>query len=132
MLLLGLGSGVVLLGVFLLLRYDPVDAAFFPKCVLHSWTGLHCPGCGATRAMHALVHGRPLEAVRFNPLLVVGGPIIAMGIWLQHRRQRKGLPTSALFSKTVAIIVLSYFAARNLPTPQTSWLAPQPTQSADP
>lgn len=41
-------------------------------CPLQAIAGLPCPTCGATRAVFALVGGRPLEALRLNPLVTAG------------------------------------------------------------
>ena len=57
------------IGVWVLYTYPPVTSGFYPQCVFHQLTALDCPGCGSTRALHALVHGRVLEALRFNPFL---------------------------------------------------------------
>jgi uncharacterized protein DUF2752 len=46
-------------------------AGFFPACPIHLWFGIECPGCGATRALEALLRGRWVEAVRLNALFVV-------------------------------------------------------------
>ncbi len=40
-----------------------------PKCLLKTVTGYDCPGCGAQRALHALLHGRIADAWHFNPAL---------------------------------------------------------------
>lgn len=34
--------------------------AYYPPCAFHMLTGLYCPGCGGTRAVRALMHGRLL------------------------------------------------------------------------
>ncbi len=57
--------------------FDPSTTSFFPHCVFHDLTGLNCPGCGGTRALHALLHGHVVDALRFNALLVIGGPFLA-------------------------------------------------------
>lgn len=41
-------------------------------CPFHAVTGLPCPTCGSTRALFAFVAGRPLEALRANPLVGAG------------------------------------------------------------
>ena len=57
------------IGAWVLYTYPPVTSGFYPQCVFRQATGLDCPGCGITRALHALLHGRVGEAFRFNPML---------------------------------------------------------------
>jgi hypothetical protein len=72
-------SAIVLgvIGAWVLYTFPPVTSGFYPQCVFHQLTGLDCPGCGTTRALHALLHGRVAEAFGFNPMLfammLVGG-----------------------------------------------------------
>lgn len=50
-------------------------------CPFHAVTGLWCPGCGMTRAVHHLLRGDPVTAISFNvfvPLVVIG---TAIGWW---------------------------------------------------
>lgn len=51
--------------------FNPVAYGFYPVCQFHRLTGLNCPGCGATRALYALLHGHPGMALRDNALFVV-------------------------------------------------------------
>ena len=44
---------------------DPADHTPLPKCLLKTVTGYDCPGCGAQRALHALLHGRIADAWHF-------------------------------------------------------------------
>jgi hypothetical protein len=43
-----------------------------PPCTLKTLTGMPCPTCGMTRMADAAVHGRPLEAFLWNPLVALG------------------------------------------------------------
>ena len=65
---------VVVVGA-LIWRFEPRGQFFFPRCWLHENTGLLCPGCGSTRALHALLNGEFRAAWRFNPLAVLGVPL---------------------------------------------------------
>ena len=74
-----IASAIVLVvaGGWVLYTFPPVTTAFYPQCVFKQMTGLDCPGCGTTRALHALLHGRVEDAWRLNPMLfalmIVGG-----------------------------------------------------------
>lgn len=63
--LAGLGAAVVVLRAF-----PPGISRFYPPCPFRQFTGLLCPGCGATRAVAALAQGHFAEAVRWNGLAV--------------------------------------------------------------
>lgn len=39
-------------------------------CWWKNLSGIPCPTCGGTRAVLAIIDGRPFEAIRYNPLLV--------------------------------------------------------------
>ena len=54
------------LTVFLLRDYIIPVGHYFP-CIFRRLTGLLCPGCGNTRAVDHLVHGRLWLALRSNP-----------------------------------------------------------------
>lgn len=58
------------------LFYDPTIHNFFPKCQFLMVSGYKCPGCGSQRAMHALLNGNFLEAIRFNAIFVISIPIV--------------------------------------------------------
>lgn len=39
-------------------------------CILHSMTGLYCPGCGGTRAVFLLLSGHPLKSFFYHPIVL--------------------------------------------------------------
>lgn len=69
---------------------DPATATWMPKCPWRLLTGTQCPGCGAQRALHALLHGHPLEALRHNYFFTVSLPLLAAAVVAEgfDRRQR--------------------------------------------
>lgn len=40
-----------------------------PPCVMYNYFGLYCPGCGGTRALISLLHGRILRSLWYHPLV---------------------------------------------------------------
>lgn len=64
------------MGGALLYVLDPVQHKFMPKCIFKLLTGLDCPGCGFQRAVHALLHGHFLQALRYNLFFAVAIPYL--------------------------------------------------------
>ena len=80
----------VLLLVFGFIYYalDPSQSGLFPRCTFLSLTGYKCPGCGSQRAIHALLHGDIVGAFRYNALLLISIPWIALCLYAESRRTR--------------------------------------------
>lgn len=79
------GAAAVLVWLVFIYAFDPENGGGFLPCPFHWLTDLHCPGCGAQRAMHDLLHGRPGEAIGHNAALVASIPLLgiqwAIGRW---------------------------------------------------
>jgi hypothetical protein len=109
---------------------DPAKAGFFPRCPIHSLTGLYCPGCGTTRAMHQLLHGNPGAAMRFNPLALVLLPVLAYSFLSFTLEVFRGKALPRLFrtrTSTWMLIaaVIAFTVLRNIPAHPFSLLAPR-------
>jgi hypothetical protein len=59
------------LGTAILFRFPPESYSFYPPCPIHAAFGILCPGCGATRALAALIHGNLHQALRLNALAML-------------------------------------------------------------
>jgi hypothetical protein len=110
----------ILFAVCILLLFPPAKYGFYPECPFHEFFHLQCPGCGATRALAALLHGQLSEALRLNALTVLLAPLAASyGIacyrrFLRHKPLRWPQPRS--FSIYAALAVITVFTViRNLP-----------------
>ena len=102
---------------------NPAGFPFLPACPLYTLTGLHCPGCGMTRATHALLHGQLLAALRFNVLFTVGLPVLAVaGLWCWLRG--RVLPWSPAATWWTMGSLIAFGVARNIPAAPFCWLAP--------
>lgn len=79
-------AAFTLAGVFLLRTYDPnVIGNPFPACLFNKMTGLFCPACGLTRALHALVHFDLARAIRMNAFFIFSAPLFGVLIWRLFR-----------------------------------------------
>jgi hypothetical protein len=120
-------GGVVLLLVVVRLAGPPVAAflhahkGFLPPCLLHATTGMHCPGCGSTRAVLALLEGEWVRAARNNVLLACAFPFL-VGWGVLRLTGRTLRPAKPWFIIALAGLVVTYWILRNLPA--FSWLAP--------
>ena len=74
---------IVLTAAVVLYLYPPGPGTLYPLCPIHMVTGFRCPGCGSTHALHALLHGRVAEAVRYNALIVCSLPF-AVASYIAH------------------------------------------------
>lgn len=119
---------VVAAMAILLWQFDPNQAGNpLPPCPFHWLTGWYCPGCGATRAMHALLHGDIAKAFAMNPLLVLALPLVLLLLLHRLRALPEKLRSTALFfsdARPWALIIILYAVLRNLHWYPFNWLAP--------
>jgi len=119
------------LGLAAIALIDPSKglAGTVDVCAFHSVTGLHCAGCGTTRAIHALLHGDVLQALAYNPLMTAFAPfaVYLVACWGLSAFGRRPLPLPKLgIGMVVAIIIMlvGFTVARNLPWGPMKALAP--------
>src|SRR5437899_4406561 len=111
---------IIAFAAILLLRFPPAQYSFYPRCPVHDLLGLQCPGCGATRALAAVLHGHFAEALHLNVLVTLLLPFAAAyGILCYSRLlQRKPLrwpqPQPA-FIYTALTLAAIFTVIRNLP-----------------
>jgi hypothetical protein len=124
-------AGFALVGIAVLRAFDPgadgASSSLLWPCAFHVITGLHCPGCGLTRTLHALVHGDIARAWSMNPLAMIALPLLAMMLvqwcvarpllpaWLDRRAHDGRWWISAL---------VLFGVLRNLPYAPFAWMAP--------
>ena len=117
-----------LAGAALLWHADPnAPGSLLPPCPFSTLTGLYCPGCGATRALHALLHLDLAGAFAMNPLLVLCLPLLALfGLRFAGWLPETAVPLLRRLSdaRPWAVVIIAYAIARNLPWEPFAWLAP--------
>lgn len=123
--LLGLAVAVT---AVLLWNVDPNQAGSpLPPCPSEWLTGLFCPGCGTTRALHALLHLDVRGALAMNPLLVLSLPFVALLLANQFFTLPAGWRPIARRigdARPWAVVLVTYAVLRNLPWEPFAWLAP--------
>jgi hypothetical protein len=116
-------------GVAIVYWFDPVGAAWYPKCPFHLLTGWHCPGCGSSRAAHALLHGDLQGALAYNSLVVCAAPlllafsiahVVSHGRWSTHWTTR----LSPRWIWLVVAALAAFTVLRNIPAYPFNLLAP--------
>ena len=66
-----IGVPVLLLLVFIFREQVMRLGSLMGPCVFHEVTGYHCPGCGNTRAVKALMNLHPITSLRNNPIILM-------------------------------------------------------------
>ena len=117
-----------MLAGLLLFFFDPRQYHFYPVCFFHKTTGLLCPGCGALRALHQLLHGHLAMAFRLNPVLIVLLPFV---LWVgaryglqKARNQPPSLGVRPIWLWLILVAVLVVSVLRNLPGAPFALLRP--------
>jgi hypothetical protein len=104
----------------MLWRFPPERYGFYPICPIHEYLHLECPGCGATRALAALLHGHLMEALRLNALVIgVILPLAFLYVGIAVSRSRRdgefrwpSVPRPAVFA--MLGLAAAFMLERNL------------------
>ncbi len=104
----------------LLIRFPPDQYAFYPRCPIATYLHLQCPGCGATRALSALLHGHLTQALQLNALTTLLLPIAVLyaahHLWRQRHRKTLTWPQPPAYATYTLLATAAVFTiARNLP-----------------
>jgi len=96
------------------------NSKWLPKCMFHKLTGLYCPGCGATRALSALLHGDIGASLHNNLLLVPAGLTATLLIVKPEISLRRPVAIA------IVVIIIGFTVLRNIPFAPFTLLAPIP------
>lgn len=99
---------------------DPATTIFAPKCMFKYLTGYDCPACGIQRAIHTLLNGDVVTALRYNYFLLISIPyflavaittfckseiVSKMSYYVQHPK----------VVKVVLALIILWWIMRNIP-----------------
>lgn len=107
---------------------QPSSSPFYPVCTFRQLTGFDCPGCGLTRALHALVTGDPLRAIDHNVFILALVPVAVYmyARWVIASTTGHQLPTVRVprfLAYSLLPLVLAFWVVRNVPVGPLSFLA---------
>jgi hypothetical protein len=111
---------LLLAGAVYVFSFEPGKTGFFPLCPFRLVTGLTCPGCGSTRALHQLLHGHIEAAFILNPLFVIALPFLFFAL-LRHTTfaftgktpRPNALPPQYIY--LIFFVVVAFWIFRNTP-----------------
>ncbi len=120
---------ILLVGSSFLYYHSP-EERYWLVCVIYKISGYYCPGCGAGRACYSILHGRLVQAFRYNPLLCILLPWIALylgacGIqWLLTGKETISRRIPIEFTYVLLAVVILYGIVRNIEVYPFTLLAP--------
>jgi len=112
--------GLLLLGAVYVFAFEPGKTGIFPPCVFRQLTGLQCPGCGSTRALHQLLHGHFVAAFTLNPLFVIAIPLLLYVLLKYTTLSFRGITPKpnalpARYIYLIFVVIVSFWILRNTP-----------------
>ncbi len=118
-------SGILLAGCVTLAVVDPTHGPTI--CPFKAVTGLDCPGCGGTRALHQLFTGHLGAALSYNVLAVVVLPLLLWGLFASLTAMAggprwRGVSLSRRWTWITLAVIAVFWVVRNLPVAPFSWL----------
>ncbi len=119
-------GGLALAGCAYLAVVDPNRTTATPLCPFRLVTGHDCVGCGATRAVRALLEGDVVRALDHNVLFTLAVPVLvyAWVVWLAgalgHRLPWLRLRPWIVWAS--AAVMMAFWAARLVLGPD-AWIS---------
>ncbi len=121
----GIGiPAVIAAGAFLFFRFGS------PPCLIHTMTGLYCPGCGAGRAIEALVRFRITDALQYNLLFTLALPVGILFLFKWYisavtgREIMKRVRVTDKGAWICLAVIVSFLVLRNIPVVPFKYLSP--------
>ena len=112
---------LILASIFILYYFvNPHYGGFPLRCPWQLLTGTQCPSCGIQRALHAMVHGRVIEALKYNYFFVLSIPYAFLAVISQwynphHRFDRlRALVFHRLTLRIYAFLFCFWWIVRNI------------------
>ncbi|HEY2170075.1 MAG TPA: DUF2752 domain-containing protein [Candidatus Angelobacter sp.] len=115
---IGISLTALLGGLAIVYRFPPSEYSFYPRCPIYLTTHWLCPGCGSTRALHALLHFDVQTALHYNALFTLLFPVACLWFgFICYRTMRYDQFPNLVFPRSLAVCltvtVVLFTVARN-------------------
>ncbi|MCW4117267.1 DUF2752 domain-containing protein [Prevotella copri] len=111
---------IVIIGLLILYKYNPLQYWFWPKCPIKLITGLNCPACGIQRFIHTALQGDFIRACHYNYYLLYALPYVIMIVVTYYLPNSKiKVRLKDILESTIAVRIyvttfFIWFIARNI------------------
>ena len=95
----------------LVLGLGSFSGLVFWSCPVYKFSGIYCPGCGATRAVGEILQGNVVAAFEQNALFM-SAPLLIM---IAYMLKKKGTKSLKIFLLSTFALTLGFTIARNIP-----------------
>ena len=121
-------AALMVLVCALVIGWDSL-AQLLPSCPIKERLGIYCVGCGGTRFVYHLIHGRPWIAFQNNPYLFIFAiyaviSVVAMNVYLITGRKVHSRIVNKKWMWFWIASGVVFFVLRNIPIFPFSCLAP--------
>lgn len=104
---------VFLIGILFAYYFiDPLQKSFPIHCIWKDLTGSECPSCGTQRALHSLMHGEIMKALKYNCFFVISIPYAFLAVlcsWYNKKNIFDRIKSIIYDARTLRLYVLLYF-----------------------
>jgi hypothetical protein len=106
----GMAIAGLLGGLAIVYRFPPTEYSFYPRCPIYLATHWLCPGCGSTRALHALLHLDVQSALHYNALFTLLFPVACLWFgFISYRTLRYDQSLNLAMPRSVAVCLIVTF-----------------------
>jgi hypothetical protein len=106
----GMAIAGLLGGLVIVYRFPPTEYSFYPRCPIYLATHWLCPGCGSTRALHALLHLDVQSALHYNALFALLFPVGCLWFgFISYRTLRYDQSLNLAMPRSVAVCLIVTF-----------------------
>lgn len=91
---------------------NPIQESFPIHCMWKELTDTECPSCGTQRALHSLVHGEIMTALKYNCFFLISIPYAFLAVlctWYNYKNIFDGIKSIIYDARTLKLYVLLYF-----------------------